>query len=444
MKKIYTLIFFLFSYLLSFGQTFQWAKQMSFNASVHFENKVLGITTDANGNSFVVGQYSDTINAIGFNNQLISDGNIAVFIAKYDPNGNLIWMSNITGTGSALVGGIVLNNQGDLVIAGSFYGSIDFNPNLGVDSSLSSEKGGYILQCDTSGNLNWVKRFVASGTASCRIDKFFKSNNSYIMSGKMLGTIDYNPGGLPNSITTSSSDYFLLKLNNLGGYEWAKTFDGDIRTTDMVIDNQGDIYYTGYFSNYCDFDPGPGLSGLSNYGIPNRNDIFTSKLDANGNFLWVARQGGVKNEEAYSITIDANENIYTTGNFSNIVDFDPGPNTINMSSGSNNNDLFLSSLDSNGAYRWAKKISSAERDGGAWLKLNSSNELVLLGGYGANIDTDPNNGHFFLQSISSSSIASSPFISKFDLAGNLKISYPIQTIDRAYGNTFSLDANNNI
>ena len=50
-----------------------------------------------------------------------------------------------------------------------------------------------------------------------------------------------------------------------------------------VIDNLGNVYTTGSFQGTVDFDPGTGTYELTSVG---ETDIFISKLDANGNFLW--------------------------------------------------------------------------------------------------------------------------------------------------------------
>jgi hypothetical protein len=71
---------------------------------------------------------------------------------------------------------------------------------------------------------------------------------------------------------------------------WAKgmAIDHNART---VTDINGNVYTTGSFIDIVDFDPGPGVfnltSSVGNY------DIYVSKLDANGNFVWARQMGGL-------------------------------------------------------------------------------------------------------------------------------------------------------
>ena len=59
---------------------------------------------------------------------------------------------------------------------------------------------------------------------------------------------------------------------------------------------------------------------------------------------------------AFSIAIDAMQNVYTTGYFKGIVDFDPNAGIHNLS-GTGNNNYFLFKLDSAGDFSWVNQLS---------------------------------------------------------------------------------------
>ena len=78
------------------------------------------------------------------------------------------------------------------------------------------------------------------------------------------------------------------------------------------------------FFGQVDFDFGPGTYNLTETG--NQRDIFISKIDTGGNFIWAKQIGGNSAEELTSITNDKQGNIYITGIFQIYsVHFDPGP-----------------------------------------------------------------------------------------------------------------------
>ena len=87
-------------------------------------------------------------------------------------------------------------------------------------------------------------------------------------------------------------------------FQWAKAMVGanNVYGSSIAVDDSGNVYTNGYFQGTADFDPGAGTFNLTSLGVsPN---IFISKLDASGNFVWAKQLGGT---EAYgnSIALDA-------------------------------------------------------------------------------------------------------------------------------------------
>ena len=54
-------------------------------------------------------------------------------------------------------------------------------------------------------------------------------------------------------------------------------------------DSLGNVYVTGLFDGTADLDPGPGIDNHTSNG---NWDIYLSKFDASGNFLWARTWGG--------------------------------------------------------------------------------------------------------------------------------------------------------
>ena len=123
---------------------------------------------------------------------------------------------------------------------------------------------------------------------------------------------------------------------------WAKSMGGTLTEIGLgnAVDGSGNVYTTGYFEGTADFDPGAGTANLTSAGS---SDIFVSKLDANGNFLWAKSMGGTASDIGYSIAVDGSDNVYTTGYFGGTVDFDPGAGTASLTS-AGGLDIFVSKL----------------------------------------------------------------------------------------------------
>ena len=194
-------------------------------------------------------------------------------------------------------------------------------------------------------------------------------------------------------------------------YEWAKAHGGYFsRILVVSIGTDGSVYTAGYFQSTVDFDPGAGTSNLTSDGLL---DMFISKLDSDGNFVWAKRMGGTGTDTISTIFLDDSNNIYSTGGFAGTVDFDPGAGTSNLTS-AGSNDVFISKLDSNGDFVWAKKVGGGTGDYAYNVIGNGTTSVYLSGTFTGTVDFDPGVGTSNLVSNGSVDM----FFLKIDSDGN--------------------------
>ena len=318
-----------------------WVKQMGGTGSDYGYS----ITIDANGNVYTTGYFSGTVDfdpGAGTTN-LTSAGSIDIFIQKLDANGNLLWVKQMGGIGNDSGNSITTDANGNVYTTGHFQVTVDFDPGVGTTNLTSVGWSDiYIQKLDANGNLLWVKRIGGSnddGSSSIITD----DNGNVYTTGQFQGTVDFDPGdGTTNLISAGGWDIFIQKMDVNGNLLWAKRMGGtgaDFGES-ITADANGNIYTTGVFSTTVDFDPGVGTTNLTSVGL---TDIFIQKLDANGNLIWVKQMGGNSSDFVFSITTHANGNVYTTGYFSGIVDFDPGAGTTNLTS-TGGYDIFIQKM----------------------------------------------------------------------------------------------------
>lgn len=255
--------------------------------------------------------------------------------------------------------------NGNVYTMGTFQGTVDMDPGPGV-FNLTSQSGAdiSISKYDADGNLIWVRQ-IGSPNGNMTVPRNMvvdPAGNVYI-TGNFSATVDFDPGPAVASLTCTGTGYaaFLVKLNSNGHFMWANNLAqseyGNIGYS-IAVAASGNVYVTGTFKGLTDFDPGSANSNINS--INPSQDIFISKFDHNGNFIWSKQFSGTQGQIGYSIKVDAQENIYTTGVFYGQSDFDPGPavyllaaNTALTGSWS---DAFISKLDANGNFVWAKQI----------------------------------------------------------------------------------------
>ncbi len=169
--------------------------------------------------------------------------------------------------------------------------------------------------------------------------------------------------------------------------DWAKSLTGDdqFEMANAAFDNSGNIIAVGRFNGTVDFDPGPGVSNLTSTTW----NAFIIKLSPLGSLLWV------KKYNVYSATLDMSIDltgaVYLVGEFTNTVDFDPGPSVFNLTS-SGGSDVFILKLSSSGGFVWAKQIGGIQSDYGESIITDNMGNLFLTGSFKQTVDFDPGPG----------------------------------------------------
>lgn len=75
-----------------------WAKNILGNATYPFGNMANSVSVDAVGNSYISGYFENTSISIG-SYTLSNSGDADIYIAKYDPSGNVLWANKLGGSG---------------------------------------------------------------------------------------------------------------------------------------------------------------------------------------------------------------------------------------------------------------------------------------------------------------------------------------------------------
>lgn len=354
-----------------------------------------GIAVDASGNVLTTGTYYATVDfdpSAGVST-LTAAGNYDSFILKLDANGNFVWAKSIGTTSTESGQGISTDANGNVYATGYFQNSVDFDP--GPASSTYTSLGGddvYVLKLDAAGAYSWAFTFGSPTSHELVNDISVDASGNVYTTGHFWATTDFDPNTAAGSVTsTGETDIFIHKIDMTGNFSWVKTFGGVYfdEAYSMCLDNSGNIYSTGYFRETVDFDPGIGVSNLT-AGSGNL-DVYISKLNSSGDLVWAKSLSGPAGEIGYGITVDATGNVYTTGGFDGTVDFDPNAGTSSFTS-HGNDDVFVSALDMNGNYLWAKTIGGTDYDQGRGIAVNANEDVYVTGYYNGTVDFDPNSG----------------------------------------------------
>lgn len=362
-----------------------WAKQIgSAGAS--------SIKTDAAGNVFVTGSFQGTtdLDPGAGTFPVTSVGIQDIFLLKLDPNGNFIWGAAMGSNNNDYGNAIALDAASNAYVVGTYSSTVDFDPGVGV-SNLTSPSGAssFILKLDNTGNFIWAKTFQG-GTNAIAIDAA-----GIYMTGSYNGTVDFDPGaGVFNATSNGGSDVFISKLDASGNFVWAKTIGAPVLGdggNDIVVDATGNVIVAGTFiGSQMDFDPGAGTYTMATVGA---QDVFVLKLDNGGNFMWAKSWGGVNQDDTRDLVLDAAGNIFTSGYYSNVCDFDPGAGSYTLTTAPISiPDGFLTKLDASGNFVWAAKFGASSYDFVNGIANDAAGDIYMTGQFVGTVDFDPGAG----------------------------------------------------
>jgi len=173
--------------------------------------------------------------------------------------------------------------------------------------------------------------------------------------------------------------------------------------------------------------------------------LFVSVLFYNSNyaqsksFEWATSYGGKTAVQSFSIATDASGNTYSTGFFSDTVDFDPGSGVFNLASIGNTN-VFVQKLDSTGAFVWAKSIGGSSNDVGNAITTDNFGNVYLTGTFRGSGDFDPNAGVRALTSQGGTDI----FLMKLNQNGSFAWAVSFGGTSRDEGLSLTTDKSGNV
>ena len=360
MKTYISITIILLSALSSPGQSsFEWANVCG--NPYYSETKSL-LDADADGNVLMAGNFIDT--AYFGDEHVISLGETDIFLAKYDPQGELIWLIGDGGIDYDYMQGISVYQDGAYALL-SFYGTTRLG---GETYSSSGSQDIVIAHYDTEGNYRW-SRHIGSPKTDYANAVDTDADGNLIVTGHFYDSIAF-PDTTVYSI--ASSDIFLASFNPAGDLLWIKTMGGSStdQSYSLSCDDDVNIILTGSF--FDDIQIGDTmLTTTAPTGVFVANYSYAGDFQ----FAWQIDGNGLLAQSFASF--DGNGNILHAGNFTDQVNlgqyqFNAGPFNI---------DIFITKYDAEGNLLWADHGHSAGSDQLISIDVGPDNKLYLTGHY---------------------------------------------------------------
>jgi hypothetical protein len=286
---------------------------------------------------------------------------------------------------------LVADPDGSVYVAGTFTGSVDFNPDTGVVTALTSFglADGFLAKYGPSGTLVWVARIGGIATEAVSSVARDAAGNLFL-GGSFEGAADFDPGTATQFLTSVGGvDGYVVKFAPTGSLLWAQRFGGTSadRVTDVAVDAAGNVYAAGGFAGQADAQPAAGGQITSDGSAP---DGFLLSLDNSGIVRWAIPVGGIEEDAAVAVTVTSAQAVVVGGTFRGTADFAPGIALSTLVS-AGGVDAFVASYTTAGALQWSRALSgtSDETVQSGSLAAGGAGGIAVAGSFAGTTDFNP-------------------------------------------------------
>ncbi|KPK84171.1 MAG: hypothetical protein AMS27_10745, partial [Bacteroides sp. SM23_62_1] len=350
-----------------------WIKQIGSSG----DDRAKDVITDEDGNVYVTGSFSDSTLFDG--RYLRSKGGQDIFLAKYNPDGDTLWIKNV-GWGYGDDRGNDLTISGNEIhMAGFFDDTLIFGPDTLVDNGYTNN---FLATFDLSGNYDCSMQIICTNNDT-RINSISTAQDGgCLISGLFLDTLKFTDATETEykyaSRSVGQPDIFLARMYPNKTLAWARTAGstGDDQGMDARSDANGNIYLTGYFSLTTYFDSTKLLQSqplVSKGGY----DIFMAKYNSQGRLLWKKGFGGEYEDLARRMDVFEDKVVFT-GHISDTVII---ANDTLATTGPTDNDTGFGLSNDGGDFILFNQIRGDKVDRGMGIANDQFGAVYIVGFY---------------------------------------------------------------
>jgi len=296
------------------------------------------------------------------------------FLAKYDDNANLVWLSTSdTDNGYiADVSYIDVDSLGFVYQFGRFAGTVDFATGDQVfELTSANQEDYYVAKYDSLGNVVFVKVIVGTDANDFGIRDFYVAPSGDILFlGTVLDTVDIDPDPLAEvNVFIEGNNSFTIRWNSNGEYLWHTSFQGEgfsrVRKAKLLSD--GSVIEIGIFNEEITIDLGDSDTTFS--PEPDAVNSFCIRTSSDGlnrevwQFSSEISSGFFSDPDVVfeNLEVDKDDGIYIYGQYKGTVDFDPNESDTLFTSPTESNsyprDKCIIKFSNNMEFQWFTRLS---------------------------------------------------------------------------------------
>jgi uncharacterized delta-60 repeat protein len=394
-----------------------WAKQ----AGGTGEDTASTIAGFPDGSFVVSGSFQETaMFGTGEANEtdLASEESGDVFVARYNADGSLAWVTRANGPLFEACRGIASFPDGSCVLTGFFEDRLTFGEGEDNQTNLINDEIAdvFVARYNADGTLAWAKQ--AGGAETCTgngIAAF--TDGSCVVAMRIEGTATIGSGEV-NEINFTSygdADISVAHYNEDGSLDWAKRAGGLSGDTPWGIATfaDGSCVVAGAINDVATF--GPGEVNETKLTATGEVDAFVARYNADGTLAWAKQAGGVMQDVARDITAFPDGSSVITGRFGDTATFGLGEFGETQITSEGKTDIFIARYRANGKVRWAQQVGGVSPDQGEALAGFNDGSFIVTGRFQETVTFHKGNkGETQLVSVGDYDL----FVSRYRASGN--------------------------
>ncbi len=298
----------------------QWCREIRGGKS---DQRAHGVAVDKAGNSYVTGEATGELLIEGGEAQDVSfsRGGKFMFVAKYDPDGNLLWAKQAFSSkeivGEVVGRRVVVDGLGNVYVAGLFVKDAKLGDEL-ISGNPGALWSAFVAKYNSSGTIQWARAVNTYPTGD--EDALSQFNALAVDGGGAVTVAGVFSGKIlvgANQFTSSgANDAMVVRYDGAdGSVSWAGKAGGtgDDGIHGLAVDGSGGVLAVGHFSDTAGFSGSPTIGQIDSLG---ETDGFLARYEAEGNFSWVKGIGGPGEDAAFGVAIHETGRIAVSGAFS--------------------------------------------------------------------------------------------------------------------------------
>jgi len=410
--------------------SWEWSSVLSNRMNIESDD----MGTDSQGNSYIVGttegrpDIKDSSVFIGDQSQLGKN----LYVAKFNPNGNLVWFANAGGNGDDYGKGIIVDEDSNgnvlIFVTGQLetrdvdqnQALIQYNIHFGDELNYTSNAtiAPFVAKISSAGAWEWAKLGKGLGMKAGMRDIAFDGDNSVYIGGRYseslaFSSVDKSGNEVWNSVSTmcnaQSQMGFVAAFTTAGHHRFTQQTGGcGTWVNAIAVRDDSKLFVGGGYWNVGTI--AHQTYTVTHYAYPNGatspvlEEAFIATIEPDtGDWDWIRRVTGFNKDRINDIVVDSEHDALIAGNHLNNVSFEtPGADCSPQSTAYTTNqclriaaggdfDMFVAKISSDGDWMFADSFGGVNADGYGstdflqTITVDSNDNMYVMGSFTNNL-----------------------------------------------------------